>query len=66
MTEQSVTAFHSSYKTTMNEASFSQRVTDLQRYTQNIDGIFNLLMDVLLRQLFTNPQTQAAHGNAPE
>lgn len=50
----------------MNEGSFSERVTDLQCYPQNIDGICNLLVDVLLHQLLTHPQTQAAHSDAPE
>lgn len=49
-----------------NAGSFSERVTDLQCYTQNIDGICNLLVDVLLHQLLTHPQTQAAHSDAPE
>lgn len=49
-----------------NEGSFSERVTDLQSYPQNIDGICNLLVDVLLHQLLTHPKTQAAHSDAPE
>lgn len=39
----------------MNEDSSSEKVTDLQSDTQNIDGIFNLLMGVLLHQLLTHP-----------
>lgn len=49
-----------------DEASLPQRVTDLKCYSQNIDGIFNLVMDVLLHQLLAHPQTQTAHSNAPE
>lgn len=56
-----------SYKlSNVNEDFSSERVTDLQCHTQNTDGIFHLLMDVLLHQLLTHPQTQAAHSNAPE
>lgn len=40
--------------------------TDLQCHAQNIDGICNLLVDVRLHQLLAHPQTQAAHGDAPE
>lgn len=49
-----------------DEASLPQRITDLQCYSQNADGIFNLVMDVLLHQLLAHPQTQTAHCNAPE
>ena len=38
---------------------------DLQCHPQHVDGVLHVMEDVLLHQLLTHPQAQAAHRYAP-